>query len=102
MTTRLIEAGIRQRRMPAARAMTQYNGKGRPSKENGRNKRLPQRRHLRRLDIIFSDLAPIIYFITVCTHRRRPVLTEAGIADVVTKALVTADSDHGWVVGRYA
>jgi putative transposase len=62
---------------------------------------LPDRRHLRRLDGVFSDSPTPVFFLTICTHRRRPYLRDSKVADIVVDALGRAESRYDWRVGRY-
>ena len=63
--------------------------------------KLPNRAHLRRLDRVFSDSATPVFFLTICTHRRRPLLRDPGVAAIVVDALERAESRYDWRVGRY-
>ncbi len=61
---------------------------------------LPKRKHLRRLDRILIQGAPV-YFITVCVKERRPLLADPLVASVLTDAWRYSYEGHGWMVGRY-
>ncbi len=65
-----------------------------------RDEAIPKRKHLRRLERIHVDGAPL-YFLTVCVRGRRPVLNQASFANILTAALANAVKAHGWMVGRY-
>jgi len=65
------------------------------------NRRLPNRTHLRRLDQAFSDSTTPVFFITICTHRRRPHLRDPQAANTIIDALRRAESRYDWRVGRY-
>ena len=56
-------------------------------------------KHLRRLDRVWIDCP--LYFITVCTMRRRGVLHRKAAADILVDEWRNADQRHGWVIGRY-
>jgi len=66
----------------------------------GPDTRFPERKHLRRLERIFVSGAPI-YYLTVCVHKRRPLLTRPAAADVLVEQWHRARELHQWVVGRY-
>ena len=56
-------------------------------------------RHLQRLRRIWIPNA--MYFITVCTHNRRPMLAAPDVADILRTEWESAGLRHGWLVGRY-
>jgi REP-associated tyrosine transposase len=56
-------------------------------------------KHLQRLDRIWIEFP--IYFVTVCTFRRRPILARAAIAEIVVDELRHARERHGWAIGSY-
>jgi REP-associated tyrosine transposase len=56
-------------------------------------------KHLRRLDRIWLD-SPI-YFITMCTKDRRPVLARDKVTEILIEEWRAAHERHGWAVGRY-
>jgi len=56
-------------------------------------------KHLRRLDRIW--VKDPVYFITTCTYRRQPVLTDDSIATILVDEWQSARDRHGWVIGRY-
>lgn len=55
--------------------------------------------HLRRLDRMW--LPRPVYFITVCTHGRRPILTQSKATAVLRREWQAAQDRHGWLIGRY-
>jgi putative transposase len=55
--------------------------------------------HLRRLDRIWIPHA--VYFITVCTHDRKPILATPQASDILRTEWSTASTRHGWRIGRY-
>ncbi len=59
----------------------------------------PQRRHLRRLAGVHT--AQAIYFVTICTLDRRPVLASGPMAQMVHDTLQVASARHRWLVGHY-
>ena len=56
-------------------------------------------KHLRRLDRVWIEFP--IYFGTVCTFRRRPILARDAIAEVLIDELRHARERHSWAVGSY-
>jgi len=60
---------------------------------------MPERRHLRRLHSIW--LKKPVYFLTVCTAGRRPILYQPKVAALLIKTLHDAPRVHGWIVGRF-
>jgi len=62
--------------------------------------RLPERRHLRRLERITVPGAPV-FFITVCVHGRERVLARQAAADILVEAWGLTEPLHKWLVGRY-
>jgi len=58
-----------------------------------------QHKHLRRLERVWLD-SPA-YFVTACTHRRRPILAATVVTAILTGEWRTAEERHGWLVGRY-
>ncbi|MDQ3415191.1 MAG: transposase, partial [Verrucomicrobiota bacterium] len=56
-------------------------------------------KHLRRLERVWVD-APL-YFLTTCTHLRKPILTSEPVARILVKEWRDARARHGWVIGRY-
>ena len=62
--------------------------------------RRTSRKHLRRLDRLFPDGAPI-FFVTICTEHRQPHLRNPDAANIVIEDLRCAQSRYEWRVGRY-
>jgi REP element-mobilizing transposase RayT len=60
---------------------------------------MPLHKHLRRLDRVWIPNA--VYFVTACTHDRRPVLASQPVADVLRQKWATASTRHRWRIGRY-
>jgi REP element-mobilizing transposase RayT len=60
---------------------------------------MEHRTHLRRLDRRWVDRP--VYFIAVCTAKRRAVLASADAAAVLFHEWQSARERHGWLVGRY-
>ena len=56
-------------------------------------------KHLQRLDRIWIDFP--IYFVTVRTFRRRPILARAAIAQILVDELRHARERHGWAIGSH-
>ncbi len=42
-----------------------------------------------------------VYFLTTCTHLRKPILTSESVAQILRKEWRDARARHGWVIGRY-
>ncbi|PAW75976.1 MAG: hypothetical protein B9S32_16830 [Verrucomicrobia bacterium Tous-C9LFEB] len=55
--------------------------------------------HLRRLPEVWVHEP--VYFITTCTHDRRPILASAEIAQILVSEWHSAATRHEWFVGRY-
>src|SRR4030042_553664 len=66
---------------------------GRP-KETGR-------KHLRRLDRVWPSLRSIIYFVSLCTLDRAPVLDSPQVFEILTATLKEAAEKESWLVGLY-
>ena len=60
---------------------------------------MAEHRHLRRLDRIWIPRA--LYFLTVCTHGRHPILASPKAADILQREWAAAKKRHGWLIGRY-
>ena len=60
---------------------------------------MPAHKHLKRLDRVWVPFA--VYFVTICTHMRRPILTSPAIHEVLRVEWESARTRHGWLVGRY-
>jgi putative transposase len=58
-----------------------------------------ERRHLPRLRRIW--LQDPIYFLTICTASRRPILHRPVVARRLIQALYDAPVIHGWMIGRF-
>lgn len=56
-------------------------------------------KHLRRLERVWIDQP--IYFITTCTHLRKPILASEPLAQILIKEWRDARNRHGWASGRY-
>lgn len=56
-------------------------------------------RHLRRLDRIW--IRDPIYFVTTCTRRRKAILIQADVAEILIHEWRGARNRHGWAIGRY-
>jgi REP element-mobilizing transposase RayT len=56
-------------------------------------------KHLRRLERTW--VASPLYFVTTCTLRRRKVLAEKRVAEILVEEWQAARERHGWTVGRY-
>jgi putative transposase len=57
------------------------------------------RPHLRRLDVVWIDEP--IYFITITTKDRRPVLACREAFAILVSEFRNAPARHGWTVGRF-
>jgi len=60
---------------------------------------MPQRGHLRRLDIVWVKNP--LYFVTVCCAKRRPILAHDSLAKIMISAWRESTRLYGWTVGRY-
>ena len=60
---------------------------------------MAEQKHLRRLDRIWIPSA--VYFLTVCTNKRRPILGTPDSANILLREWRAARNRHGWLVGRY-
>ena len=58
-----------------------------------------QHKHLRRLERVWLE-SPV-YFVTVCAHERRRILSNAIAARILIDEWRVANERHGWLVGRY-
>lgn len=56
-------------------------------------------KHLRRLERVW--LEPAIYYITICTFQRKPILATEFVAQILVQEWKNARKRHGWAVGRY-
>ncbi len=59
----------------------------------------PQRAHLHRLRDVW--IKSPIYFLTVCTHQRRALLTQPGVPLILGAAWKNSAEFSGWAVGRF-
>jgi len=55
--------------------------------------------HLRRLGQVWIPNA--VYFITICTNQRKPLLNSDTVADILRDEWTGARARHGWLIGRY-
>jgi len=62
-------------------------------------KKTVQKHHLKRLDRVWIDHP--IYFLTVATFQRRPILDCSSAAEILRAEWSNALTRHGWSVGRY-
>lgn len=60
---------------------------------------MSERKHLKRLDRVWVPFA--VYFITVCTHKRRPILAASALHEVLRREWIMARDHHGFLIGRY-
>jgi REP element-mobilizing transposase RayT len=56
-------------------------------------------KHLRRLERVWIN--DPIFFITACTFRRKPILIQTAVADVLIDEWNRARVRHGWAIGSY-
>jgi REP element-mobilizing transposase RayT len=56
-------------------------------------------KHLRRLERVWIDQP--IYFVTTCSHLRKPILASEPLVQVLIKEWQDARERHGWAIGRY-
>jgi putative transposase len=56
-------------------------------------------KHLRRLDRVW--IRDPIYFVTTCTSRRRPILADKEVAQILIDEWCSPRKRHGWAVGQY-
>lgn len=56
-------------------------------------------KHLRRLDRVC--ISHPVFFITTCTHQRRPILACESAVAALKKEWSDALERHGWLVGRF-
>lgn len=60
---------------------------------------MTQHKHLSRLASLWSDQP--VFFITACTHERRPLLACTEAFAVIQDEFRSAPQRHGWGVGRF-
>jgi putative transposase len=56
-------------------------------------------KHPRRLECIWIDYP--IFFVTICTFSRQPILARNAVADILVDELRPARERHGWATGSY-
>jgi len=56
-------------------------------------------KHLRRLERVWLEHP--IYYITSCTHLRKPILAHGEVATILIHEWRGAHKRHGWTIGRY-
>jgi putative transposase len=59
------------------------------------------RKHLRRLNEIWSSLQHIIYLVSFCTLDRTPILDRPQVFDVLSATLKEAAEKERWLIGLY-
>jgi REP element-mobilizing transposase RayT len=42
-----------------------------------------------------------VYFLTTCTHKRLPLLTNTGVSDLIIDSWHASPKINGWFIGRY-
>ena len=60
---------------------------------------MERRKHLRRLGVIYQSQPR--YFITICTYKRRPMLTRPGVHDILCNHWGKSLDLYGWAIGSY-
>ncbi len=60
---------------------------------------MPEHTHLTRLSRI--SVANAVYFITTCTHDRKPFLANPDVARILHEEWAGTQERHGWLIGRY-
>jgi putative transposase len=60
---------------------------------------MPRHKHMRRLDAVWVETP--IYFITLCTVGRRPILAQPAAFAILRAEFEGAPSRYGWSVGRF-
>jgi REP element-mobilizing transposase RayT len=60
---------------------------------------LPDRKHLRRLDTVWIE--PAIYFLTICTAGRQPMLARPDAFAILREEFSAAPERYGWTIGRF-
>ena len=63
--------------------------------------KLPDRKHIHRLERVFDNYQPPVYFVTMCSLERRKVLTRPVIANEIADVFGRCEESYGWAVGRY-
>ena len=62
---------------------------------------MPERKHLRRLDVVIEASRAPLFLVTCCVARRARLLARHDVVAILRKAWREAASVHGWLVGRY-
>ena len=62
---------------------------------------LQQRKHLRRLDLIFERHRSPIFYLTNCVENRQPILANEMITTILVEAWRNSCDLYGWSIGRY-
>jgi len=62
---------------------------------------MPERNHLRRLDVVIEAKRAPLFFVTCCVARRARLLAREEAVAILREAWRDAPSVHGWLVGRY-
>ena len=60
---------------------------------------MPTHKHLPHLTRIW--ISNPIYYITTCTHQRKPILANDNVAQILIEEWSNALENHGWMVGCY-
>ncbi|MBI5690143.1 MAG: transposase [Verrucomicrobia bacterium] len=60
---------------------------------------MPSHRHLRRLSVVWEKHP--VYFVTICVHRRRPLLAIPSVHAILKTEWLHLADHHGWAIGRY-
>jgi len=60
---------------------------------------MPTHKHLPHLTRIW--ISNPIYYITTCTHQRKPILANDNVAQILIEEWSNALENHGWIVGCY-
>ena len=60
---------------------------------------MPEREHLHRLATVWVKRP--VYFLTTCTHLRRPILHQTNIPDLLIASWLASRVISGWRIGRY-
>ncbi len=67
-------------------------------KSNPRSVSLPVRKSPIHLPVRETSNRPVIIFVTVCSHKRKPILCSRDTYEVILRSWIKADA---WIVGRY-
>ena len=60
-----------------------------------------QRQHLRRLERINLSSHCPIYFVTICSFQRRPILTTSSMIREIEPCFKNSLKHSGWAIGKY-